>query len=122
MDSPICPRPDCRAGILRVERCQEFRTVRHRWVCAVGHSGFLADDLPDYGRPVEAWGRRGVSVAVERPCGECDDPLPPGTTYQRQFHPACSVSRNARLSREIKSQYDVKRGAERRSTRRAGAA
>lgn len=116
-----CPRPGCHAGILRVERCQEFRVVRYRWVCAVGHSGFLAADLQDFGRPVEPWGRRNGRHAGE-PCGECGEPLPPGTPYQRQFHPACTVVRNARLSRESKSQYDARRQAERRSTRRAGAA
>ena len=116
-----CAKPDCSAGLIRVERCQEFKTVRYRWGCAAGHSGFLADDLPEYGRPVEPWGRRrGPSrepVIDREPviCGECHEPLPPGVSSQRQFHAVCSVVRNARSVRE----YDKRRGAERRSTRKA---
>lgn len=122
MDSPTCSRPDCHAGIIRVERCQEFRVIRYRWVCLSGHSGFLAADLPDYGRPVAAWGRRRHDP--DRICGECREPLPPGSHYQRKYHAACSVERNARRSREAKRverrrESDQRRQVERRSTRRA---
>ena len=108
-----CAKPDCSAGLIRVERCQEFKTVRYRWVCAAGHSGFLADDLPEYGQSVEpVWGRRGRPQPVL--CGECREPLPPGVNPQRQFHAVCSVIRNARSVRE----YDARRAEARRSPRR----
>ena len=114
-----CPRPGCAALILRVEPCQEFRVVRYRWVCLTGHSGFLADDLPDYGRPVEPWGRRRHDP--NRLCGECLKPLPPGSHYQQKFHAACATARNARFARESKRTYDQGRQAERRSLRREAA-
>ena len=109
-----CPRPGCGALILRVERCEEFRIVRYRWACASGHSGFFEADLPEYGRPVEPWGRRGRPHGPGAECGECHQPLPAGSTPSRQFHAACAVARNARSVRT----YDLARQAERRSPRR----
>ena len=64
-----CPKLGCHALLLRVERCQEFKTVRYRWVCASGHSGFLADDLPEYGQSVEPVSYRPYSYTAKRHSG-----------------------------------------------------
>ena len=116
-----CPRPGCGALIVRVERCEEFRTVRYRWGCAVGHSGFLADDAPDIGRPVEPWGKRAprglelpAPAGVPGGCLECPRPLPPGSGPLRRLHEECAIIRQRRRVRT----YDRARQAERRSPRR----
>ena len=42
-----CRKPGCTSAIIRVERCEEFHTVRYRWACVSGHSGYVAADLPE---------------------------------------------------------------------------